>query len=438
MLRLGEREKVLSVFEMTDDPEALTQFIHRCRQRAVRAEELLDCLRLVTEADLGRYPSHFRYALLLALGEYSLHEIPDAARETLIEQVGTWYRNDPSSGVHGASGWLLRKWGQTPIVQAVDQTAVAYSPDREWFTLAVSVKPTAMKNEDATEKPMVKAFYYTFVVFPAGKFEIGSLDDETDRQREEVRHTVNLTRPFALLDREVTFEELISFSTKYSGYMNQFDASIEDAGFAVNWYESIAFCRWLSHQANVPEEEQSYADPASLTKEEYPREPNPSANWAPSVWPLKLGQRGFRLPTESEWEVASRAGSRSMYAQGGDVRILPEYGWFQENNKKNVRPPKGLRPNLRGLFDIHGNLYEWTHDWYKPYSAHALVDPVIDTGVSYRVYRGGNWGSQAADCQSAIRNTGPPTAMNAVLGFRLALSPSGQDGKAEPVGGGTE
>ena len=433
MLRLGEREKVLSIFEMTDDPEALTQFIHRCRERAVRVEELLDCLRLVTEADLGRYPFYFRYALLLALGEYSLQEIPEAARETLSEQLGTWYRNDPSSGVHGASGWLLRKWGQTPFVQAVDQTAVAYSPDREWFTLAVSVLPTATKNEDAPEKPTVKAFYYTFVVFPAGKFEIGSLNDETDRQKDEVRHTVNLTRPFALLDREVTLEELIAFSTKYAEYMNQLDASIDDAGSAVDWYDSVAFCRWLSQNANVPEEEQSYADPASLSKEIYPREPNPVANWAPRDWPLKLEKSGFRLPTESEWDVASRAGSRNMYGQGGDVRILPGYGWYQQNSDKHVHPPKGLRPSLRGMFDMHGNLNEWTHDWYNAYPTDASVDRVVDTGGSYRVSRGGGWFNGAAFCRSASRNPLVPTYRPSDLGFRLALSPSEPDGKAEPA-----
>ncbi len=104
LLRLGEREKVLPVFDMTDDPEALTQFIFCCRDRGVRVEELLDCLRIVSGVPVDRYPRNTRYALLLALGEYTLDEIPATQREPLLKQLGDWYRNDPSSGVHGAAG----------------------------------------------------------------------------------------------------------------------------------------------------------------------------------------------------------------------------------------------------------------------------------------------------------------------------------------------
>ena len=142
LLRLGEREKVLPVFDMTDDPEALTQFIFRCRDRGVRVEELLDCLRIVSESPVDRHPRNTRYALFLALGEYTLSEIPESRSEALLTQLTEAYRNDPSSGVHGATGWLLRQWGQAEVVREVDQTAVPYSTDREWFTLAITVTPT--------------------------------------------------------------------------------------------------------------------------------------------------------------------------------------------------------------------------------------------------------------------------------------------------------
>jgi hypothetical protein len=251
LLRLGEREKVLPVFEMTDDPEALTQFIFRCRPRGVGVEPLLDCLRILSEAPVERFPRYARYALLLALGEFRLDEIPDARRESLLKQLGDWYRNDPSSGVHGAAGWLLRRWGQAQVARQIDQTAVPYTPGREWFTLAITVTPTLPKpKEKPTEKkpgseppptakkaksekgdaatpgepgksrtpappakPLPpKTFYYTFIVFPAGDYTIGSIDDEPDRSKNETRHPVKLTRPFALQDREITFEELIAFS----------------------------------------------------------------------------------------------------------------------------------------------------------------------------------------------------------------------------------
>src|ERR1035438_775146 len=118
LLRLGEREKVLPVFDMSDDPEALTQFIFRCRPRGFAVDALLDCLQRVSVAPKDRYPKNTRYALLLSLGEFSIEAIPGSRRVALLEQLADWYRHDPSSGVHGATGWLLRQWGQAEVVHS--------------------------------------------------------------------------------------------------------------------------------------------------------------------------------------------------------------------------------------------------------------------------------------------------------------------------------
>ena len=88
LLRLGEREKVLPVFEVTDDLEALSQFITRCRPRGVAADALLECLERLSDAPKDRYPKNTRYALLLALGEYSLEEIPESRRGALTRATG--------------------------------------------------------------------------------------------------------------------------------------------------------------------------------------------------------------------------------------------------------------------------------------------------------------------------------------------------------------
>ncbi len=480
LLRLGEREKVLPVFAVMDDPEALTQFIFRCRERDVRVEELLECLRLVIDGPVDRYPRNSRYALLLALGEYVLDDIPEPQQELLLTQLGDLYRNDPSSGVHGAAGWLLRKWGHAEIVRKVDQTAIPYSADREWFTLAITVTPqspqvevsadenaatqaeteagTAVegtvpqdeeprkndesgntesaKGEAEPEPPAAplppRTFYYTFIVFPPGQSMIGSVDDETGRQKEEIRRQVTLTQSFALLDREITFEELMAFGPKYEDFMQQSEAKPEDAGFGAHWYEAVGFCRWLSQQSGLSESDQSYADPESLDQEQFPREPKPEINWAPRDWPLEFGRRGFRLPTDSEWEVACRAGVRTGYGYGSDAALLKRFGWFAENSGGQVHSPREKCPGFRGLFDMHGNLFEWTHDWYGDYEDAALVDPVKQKKGSGRVLRGGSWSSVAAGCRSADRVTSDPTSRTSNYGFRLALScPSGPSLESE-------
>jgi eukaryotic-like serine/threonine-protein kinase len=492
LLRLGEREKVLPLFDMSDDPEALTQFIFRCRPRGVAVDALLDCLRRVSVAPKDRYPKNTRYALLLSLGEFSIEEIPESRRVALLEQLADWYRNDPISGVHGATGWLLRHWGQAEVMRQVDHAVVTYAPDREWFTLAITVTPTAppkpktepskekagSKSEprkpaeswqskpDETAKPAAsskfaapaekakleppveplptKTFYYTLIVFQEGKATIGSLNDEPDRVKNEVRHSVTLTRPFALLDREITFEELRAFSPRSAEFMQEYDAKPADAGYGADWYDSVGFCRWLGQQSGLSERDQSYPAPETLDKAKYPREPNPAANWAPRNWPLELGRRGFRLPTESEWEVASRAGARTTYGFGSEVSLLGRFGWFAENSGKHVHPPRELRPSIRGLFDLHGNLFEWTHDWYGVFGETAAVDSLGAKEGSDRVNRGGGWYYGAATCRSAYRDTFGPTRRTVNLGFRLALSLSGVTPEAasvkgaEPSGAGTE
>ncbi|MBM4093026.1 MAG: hypothetical protein FJ276_27000, partial [Planctomycetes bacterium] len=281
LLRLGEREKVLPVFDMTDDPEALTQFIFRCRPRGVGVDALLDCLQLVSDAPRDRYPRNTRYALLLALGEFKLEEIPESRRESLLRQLADWYRQDPSSAVHGATGWLLRQWGSTEAVEKIDHTPIPYDETggREWFVLEVNAKQEGMLGLlRAPEK-----IHFTFIVFPADEFMMGSPEGESDRTGDELLHRVKLRRRVAMCDREVTWRQWTAFegNGRLEAYSKQFNRAIgpEDPVFGVNWFDAVGYCRWLTAQAGLASKDQCYDDPESLPKD---------GEGNPKDWPVHL------------------------------------------------------------------------------------------------------------------------------------------------------
>ena len=327
LLRLGERKTVLPVTHVADDPEAMTQFIFRCRPRGVGIDALLDCLQLASDAPAQNVPRDAPYALLLALGEFTLKEVPEPRRDGLLKQLTRWYRHDPSSAVHGAAGWLLRQWAQTGAVREVDQTPVACSPDREWFTLRIMVKPAARSDPGtpqlaAPTESLPKWFFYTFIVFPAGESTLGSVADEPGRRKDEARHQVRLTRPFALLNREITFEELIAFDRAYLGFMHQYEAKPADAGFGAHWYEAARFCRWLGQQTGLAESDQPYAEPERAEYEKrYPRAAEPGRKLkAPRDWPARAGllrlspADGSRMGSGQPRRSAERATFAAMAA----------------------------------------------------------------------------------------------------------------------------
>ncbi len=273
LLRQGEREKIFSALRVADDPESLTQFVHRCRARGVSTGELWECVQIVERTrpalrgDGRRLEDRVLFGLLLALGEFSLSNIPDDQRDSTMQQLATWYRDDPSSTIHGASGWLLRHWQQTEVARKVDETQLAYSPQREWFTLAIP-------DGDQT-------FFQTYVVIPSGEYEIGSPRNEPGRLPTETRRTVRLSRPFALLDREVTRAEFEASAVARINGVDQYSPSPQHPMVAPSWYDSVRYSRWLTAQAGFTEDGQCYADPKSLDSKVFAADPNPILDHPP-------------------------------------------------------------------------------------------------------------------------------------------------------------
>ena len=124
----------------------------------------------------------------------------------------------------------------------------------------------------------------------------------------------------------------------------------------VSWYDAAAYCNWLSEQEGIPKEQWCY-------------EPNKDGKYAEGMKmaPNYLKRTGYRLPTEAEWEYACRAGSEAGYSMGESEDLLGKYGWFQQNSLGKSHPVGSLKSNDLGLFDMHGNAWEWCQDAYKAY-----------------------------------------------------------------------
>jgi formylglycine-generating enzyme required for sulfatase activity len=141
------------------------------------------------------------------------------------------------------------------------------------------------------------------------------------------------------------------------------------------------------------------------------------------------GGDGYRLPTEAEWEYACRAGSTTRFSFGDDEANLGEFGWFYGNSGSKTHPVGQKRPNAFGLYDMHGNVWEWCWDGYdeRYYTGSPGADPLgpSTSRASNRVDRGGGWSSYPRNARSSVRYGSTPGSRGSDLGFRLARVQSG-------------
>ena len=154
----------------------------------------------------------------------------------------------------------------------------------------------------------------------------------------------------------------------------------------------------------------------------------------------------YRLPTESEWEYAARGGTTTRFSYGDDSTYtqLSSYGWYESNSSSmgTSHPSYGTHSvgqklaNPLGLYDMHGNVYEWTYDRYGTFSSSHQIDPSGDQSGSHRVVRGGGWDDLPRILRSAYRNNRTTDFRSSISGFRLVLVTGQQGGNQDGHNGG--
>jgi formylglycine-generating enzyme required for sulfatase activity len=242
-------------------------------------------------------------------------------------------------------------------------------------------------------EPITNSLGMKLIWIPAGTFMMGSPANEKGLSGDEWQHEVTLTQTYYLGMTPVTqsqYQQVMGENPSYFQGTKIKAFSSHHPVENISWDDAAEFCRRLS---------------------ELPAE--------------KAVGRVYRLPTEAEWEYACRAGSKTAYSFGESSESLGDYAWFDGNSNNQTHPVGEKKANAWGLYDMHGNVWEWCSDWYDGYPEGAVSDPAGPQGGSDRVYRGGCFIGVAALCRSGFRYGRVPSYRFNGLGFRVALSPSG-------------
>ena len=229
-----------------------------------------------------------------------------------------------------------------------------------------------------------KGIKLEMVLIPAGEFLMGSPDSDKGAFKwEKPQHRVRITKPFYLGKYLVTQEQweavMGSNPSQFKGPKNPVEM--------VSWDDCQQFLGKLNAKSAA-------------------------------------GGGKFRLPSEAQWEYACRAGSTTRYCFGDDESKLGEYAWYYKNTGVETHPVGEKKPNGWGLYDMHGNVWEWCQDWYEDCKESPVDDPTGAATGSLRVFRGGGWAGPARGCRSAYRSAYVPGYRLSVLGLRVSLVPA--------------
>ena len=324
----------------------------------------------------------------------------------IVLTAGSGYTSAPEVIVSAPAVWpplltILGSPGDTNRIEYVN----AFGDTNVWIPLTNVVLSSGREEfYDRISPPGAKRFYRAvlvgagalpspagFVWLPGGRFTMGSPESEQDRNSDEGPQTaVTLNRGFYMGQYEVTQGQYLDvMGSNPSSFTGDSNRPVEQ----VTWHDATNYCGKLTERERL-------------------------------AGRLPAG-RAYRLPTEAEWEYAARAGTTNRFSFGNDPGYtqLGNYAWYDGNSGNTTHAVGGKLPNRWGLYDMHGNVWEWCWDWYGAYPGGSVTDPKGPATGSNRVVRGGSWGSLAGFCRSAFRICNYPGSGDFVIGFRVVLAP---------------
>jgi formylglycine-generating enzyme required for sulfatase activity len=307
---------------------------------------------------------------------------------TITGAVGSVYSIQETTNVAQSGGW--------------DTVAVVQLPNTNyvWFDAAASV------NQQRFYRTVTFTNVLTNMVFiPAGTFTMGSPATEATRVSDEVQHVVTISKGFFMgkyLVTQTNYVSVVGGSNPSFFSPNNPNNPVEQ----VTWFNATNYCALRTAQEQA-------------------------AGKIPTNW-------GYRLPTESEWEYACRAGTTAAFYLGSGLHSgqanfvgTNEYDSVVGNiynaggvYLQTTTPVGNYSANGWGLYDMAGNVFEWCQDWYGAYPTDQVADPQGAATGSFRVNRGGGWASFGNSCRSALRSRITPTLATRWDGFRVVLAPT--------------
>ncbi len=317
----------------------------------------------------------------------------------------------------GGGNWIVTSDGDTSITApSTEQVLVCILrvKDNDNETGFDSVNISIQDTGRIPWIPIEPLEYYKGMVKIKGNgfgFQMGS---DSGRAHEQPVHTVGFTHDFWMDTVEVTQGKYTTImSATYTGYSNpawsqQYGVGANYPVYYINWFDVVLYCNALSNQDGI-DTVYSYSSITGV----------PGNDCELEGISVDFTKVGYRLPTEAEWEYSCRGGTTTECYWGGGNS--DEYAWANTNSNGSTQPVGTKLPNVYGLYDMSGNLWEWCNDCYGDYTSGLQIDPTGASTNDERIIHGGAWYYAPGELRSANRNYVPPDTEGREVGFRVIL-----------------